>query len=484
MESEAIAMGIIASWPAATGIYGYIITWRCFRRGSSDEWFVAGRRLGLIVLWMGLGAGIYSSYTFLGLPVFTSGKGFSVWAITVYGMIAYLIVFWLIPRLRSMARRNNWPTLADAFEDLYGGRLLGGFVAVTGALWSIPYVQLQIQGIRYIIETPGYGGVDPFTARIMDLPLTGLVIAGGLVSAAGINALQGAIMLGELWGIGLLAPPAALGGYDELFAILHGYGGSWGGGVFHLYPTVGNLYFIYSIIIVALLAFWLRQNRVQNINGAGCVDAVKKNTVLVGIYQLGRIPAILVGLTATGLYAAGVLGPPITGNAVADKSFMLVTRTPLNPWIVGVAGAATIAASLSTAAIPHVSGAIFSRNAAPRNGRLVLYAGLSTGVVALISLCLALYMPDVLIYLLLIGYAGIAQFFPEYVIAMKKPGLVNKRPTGADMASGMSFVGMVKASWGRPYNIYEGLWGSGRQPRRSGHGFASYRLRGRIWRGA
>ncbi len=462
MNGEIIALGIIASWLVVTSIYGYFVTRRGFRKGSADEWFVAGRKLGLLVLWLSLGANIYSSYTFLGLPGFAARKGFSVWAITVYGMLAYLIGFWLIPRLWSMAKRNNWLTLADAFEDLYNSRLVGGFVAVTGALWSIPYVQLQLQGMGYIIEVAGYGGIDPLTAKITAfLLLTAFVVFGGLVSVAGINALQGAIMLGALWSIGFAAPLIAFGGFDRLFSVLQHYSAS-SNGLFHLYPTMGDLYFLYSIILIAPLAFWLWPNRVQNIYGARSINTVKKNMVLVGIYQLGQIPAILVGLTAAGLYASGLLTAPIYEKSVADKSFMLVTRALFNPWIVGIIGAAALAASLSTAAaILHVSGALFSRNVLPRtsSGRLVLYARLFTGLIAVISLYLAIFMPDVLIYLLLVGYAGIAQFFPEYILAVKKPGLVDKWLAITAMSAGMATVGVVKGLWGRPYNIYEGLWG-------------------------
>ncbi|ABN69792.1 conserved hypothetical protein [Staphylothermus marinus F1] len=64
---EIISLSIISGWLAITFGYGYIATRRRVR-GKASEWFVAGRRLGLIILWLSLGANIYSSYTFLGLP--------------------------------------------------------------------------------------------------------------------------------------------------------------------------------------------------------------------------------------------------------------------------------------------------------------------------------------------------------------------------------------------------------------------------------
>ncbi len=462
MNEEYISLSIIFGWIILTVVVGYWYTRRKVKSSRVEEWFVAGRKLGLLVLWLSLGANIYSSYTFLGLPGLAAREGVSVWAITIYGMLSYLIGFWLIPRLWSSAKERGWLTLADAFRDLYNNRFIAGFVAVTGALWSIPYVQLQLQGMGYIIEVAGYGYIDPTMAKIIAfLLLVSFVVIGGLASIAGINALQGAIMLVTLWSIGLLAPIIAFGSYNRLFDILVGYEASKPlQSKFHLTPTINDLFFLYSIILVAPLAFWLWPNRIQNIFGARDPATVRKNMVLVGVYQLGQIPAILVGLTAVGLYATGVLGLPIYTKEVADKSFMLVTRLLFNPWIVGIVGSAALAASLSTAAaIIHVSGALFARNVLPSSGRLLFYARLFTAAIALISLYLALYKPDVLIYLLLVGYAGIAQFFPEYIIALKKPGLIGWRTAVIAMTAGMMTVGVVKGLYGRPYGIYEGLWG-------------------------
>jgi SSS family solute:Na+ symporter len=234
-------------------------------------------------------------------------------------------------------------------------------------------------------------------------------------------------MLVTLWFIGLIAPIMAFGGYQNMFNILSSYEASkpiqHG---FHLAPTINDLYFLYSIILVAPLAFWLWPNRIQNIFGARDPGTVRKNMVLVGIYQLGQIPAILVGLTAVGLFATGILHDPLYVKETADKSFMLVVRLLFNPWVVGIVGSAALAASLSTAAaIIHVSGALFARNViSAERGRLLLFAQLFTAFIAFTSLYLAIYMPGILIYLLLVGYAGIAQFFPEYIIALKKPGLI------------------------------------------------------------
>lgn len=452
---EYLAITIILGWLVLTSITGYIATKKGFKKLTSvDAWFVAGRTLGLLVLWLSLGANIYSAYTFLGLPGMAAREGARVWAITLYGMISYLIGFLLIPSLWKHAREKNWLTLADAFEDLYKSRGVGAFIAVTGALWSIPYIQLQIQGIGYIIEVAGYGLFDPFTAKLIAFLLISVfTIVGGLMSVAFINALQGAIMLLAIWMVGLLAPVIAFGGYDKLFTILQDYTTSQPeGGVFSLYLRPQDLAWMITLMLTAPLAFWLWPNRVQNIFGGRDVKTIKKNMVLVGIYQVSQIPAILVGLTATALFAVGMIALPVYKKPYSDMAFMIVARQLFPPWFVGLVGAGALAASISTAAaILHVCGALFSRNAYQRlfkpsaSGReLVFAARLFTGAVAIASFVLAVYAPGILIYLLLVGYAGIVQFFPQYIIGLVKPGLIGKKTAVTGMSIGMATVVLVK----------------------------------------
>lgn len=469
MGEEYIAIGIIFGWLLLTACIGLLMTRSGFRKYSSVEsWFVAGRSLGLIALWLSLGANIYSAYTFLGLPGLAAREGVKVWGITLYGMISFLIGFIIIPLLWSQARKHNWLTIADAFEGIYDSRLLGAFVAITGSLWCIPYIQLQIQGIGYIIEVAAYGHVDPLSAKLIAFTLIAVfTIVGGLMSVAFINMLQGAIMLLSIWTIGLLAPIVAFGGIDKLFSVLGDYVlHQPKGGVFRLTFSTEDMLWMASLITIAPLAFWLWPNRVQNIFGARDVNTVKRNIMLVGLYQISQIPAILVGLTAIALYAVGSLQVPVYRKPESDYAFMLVTRKLFPPWIVGIVGAGALAASISTAAaILHVVGALFARNAYQRvfkpeaSGReLVLFARVFTSIIAVVSLVLAIYAPGILIYLLLVGYAGIVQFFPAYVLRVWRK-VLTKYGALAGMSAGMVTVAVVKTVLGRPFGLYEGFWG-------------------------
>lgn len=454
---EYLSLLIIIVWLSFSYIYGGI---KSRKTKSAIDWFVAGRGLGLIVLWLSLGANIYSSYTFLGIPGIAAREGFRALTIVLYGMISFIVGFWLIPLLWRSARDRGWLTIADAYGDLYKSRFMAIYAALAGSLWSIPYIQLQLQGMSYILETASYGLIPHTYAILASFIFLALIIAiGGMVSLTSINALQGAIMLIAIWLLGLLSPILAFGGYHQLFNIIAG--GADKISTFHLTPELTDYIFLYTVIFAAPLGFWLWPNRVHNIFAARSEKIVKKNMVLTGIYQLSQIPAILVGLTATALYLTGELGLPITSKDVADKSFMLVATKLYNPVVVGIIGAGAIAASISTAAaLLHACSALFSKNIAmiKDEKKLILAARMFTLGIAGISAYLALYMPGILVYLLLVGYGGIIQLFPAYILALKKPKYANKY-----LAVTSSLAGMIAVLYFKTYKpikgVYEGFAG-------------------------
>lgn len=454
------AVVIIIAWLVVSYVYGFIKTRR--KTSSVEEWFVAGRRLGLIILWLSLGANIYSSYTFLGLPGLAARKGFEVFTIILYGMISYLLGFWLIPLFWRSARERKWLTIADAYQDLYNSKIMGIYVALTASLWSIPYIQLQLQGMGYIIETSSYGLIRQEVAVISSfIILTIIIIFGGMTSVTSINALQGAIMLVSIWLLGLIAPIVLFGSYSNLFNTL--INAKSVNPDFHIIPSREDYVFLYTTILAAPLGFWLWPNRLHNIFAARDEKIVRKNMVLTSIFQLSQFPAIIVGLTAAGLFVRGEIASSLTEfRKIADKSFMEVAiRVFNNPLFIGLIGAGALAASLSTAAaLLHACASLFSKNIAIRSSevKILVYARLFTLLIAVVSLLFALFVPGVLVYLLLVGYAGVIQLFPIYIVKLKKPEILDTRKAIVSSSIGMITALLFNITKPVPY-VYDGFIG-------------------------
>src|SRR5213078_3269948 len=87
-----------------------------WRRGDLDllhEWGLAGRRFGTVVSWFLLGGDLYTAYTFIAVPALVYGSGALGLFIVPYAVIAYPLVFMVMPRVWKVAREHGYMTAAD-----------------------------------------------------------------------------------------------------------------------------------------------------------------------------------------------------------------------------------------------------------------------------------------------------------------------------------------------------------------------------------
>ena len=460
MYEALISLAIVLSWLAATMAIGSYVSIR-YRRTGAEIWFVAGRRLGLLMLWLSLGANIYSAYTFLGLPGYTVKEGAKVLAILVYGQLAYILAYLITPRIWSVAKSRGYMTISDFFEDRYNSRFLGALTAIVGALFSIPYIQLQIQGVGYIIDVAGYGFLNPFISKLTAFGLIAIfTIVGGMMSVALINALQGAMILIAIWSIGFLVPFIHFGGIPQVFDVIQRVKPEM------LTLTPNAVIWAVTTMMAASLGFWMWPNRIQGVFTARDVRIVKRNSFMLSFFQISQIPVIIIGLTTLALILTGRLSLPIgpNGKPIYDYALMAVIRATFPSWVVGFVGAGAIAAAISTAAaLLHVSGALFARNVYQRALRrgakereLMIAARLFTSIIAIVALVLAVISPRLIVYLLLTAYAGITQFFPGVILgAWTKKDL--RIPITIGLISGIIAVIITRGILKDPLGIYLSL---------------------------
>src|SRR5487761_608642 len=116
-------------------VVGFVAAhWRKADLNQLHEWGLGGRRFGGWVTWFLLGGDLYSAYTFVAVPALVFGAGAIGFFAMPYTIIAYPLVFAVLPRLWRIARRHDYVTGADFVRGRYGSRLLGLLVAITGIL--------------------------------------------------------------------------------------------------------------------------------------------------------------------------------------------------------------------------------------------------------------------------------------------------------------------------------------------------------------
>ncbi len=159
-----------------------------WRRGDLDvlnEWGLAGRRLGTVVVWFLLGGDVYTAYTFIAVPALVFGAGAIGFFALPYTIIVYPLVFLILPRMWSVAHKHNFITAGDFVQGRYGNKWLALAVAITGIVATMPYIALQLLGLQVVIGAMGVGTVGLYG----DLPLIiAFVILAAFTYTSGLRA--------------------------------------------------------------------------------------------------------------------------------------------------------------------------------------------------------------------------------------------------------------------------------------------------------
>ena len=155
---------------------------------SLDEWGLGGRSFGTWVTWFLLGGDLYTAYTFVAVPaaMWATGAVSGFFAVP-YTIVLYPIVFLLMSRLWSVSHRHGFVTPADFVGGRYGSRPLSIAVAVTGIVATMPYIALQLVGIKAVLTVLGLGSAE--NALLTDLPLIiAFVVLAAYTYTSGLRA--------------------------------------------------------------------------------------------------------------------------------------------------------------------------------------------------------------------------------------------------------------------------------------------------------
>ena len=85
-----------------------------------ENWTVAGRKFGIILIWLLMAGEIYTTFTFLGASGWAYSKGAPAFYILIYGTLAYTLSFFILPALWKVGKRYNLHTQPDFFIKRYG----------------------------------------------------------------------------------------------------------------------------------------------------------------------------------------------------------------------------------------------------------------------------------------------------------------------------------------------------------------------------
>jgi SSS family solute:Na+ symporter len=442
-----------------TGVLAYKYRIKTLR---ADTYMVAGRVLGTVVVFLNMAAVIYSGFAFLGAAGWSYAYGAPVLYIWMYGALAYTLAFFFAPRIWRIANGQGLLTQPDYFQWRYNSKLLMILTALIGIIFNIPYIQLQILTTKYVLDLSTYGALPTLHVAVISFLLVVIyVFLGGMVSVAITNVFLGTIMLAGMLGGSLLLITYYFGGLPGLFQAVSLTSPK----SLYLWSSTGrtSIQWVITAALGSGLGFWVWPQLAQTIFPAKDVKVLRKSITMTSWYHvLGIIWASLTGLVAL------AIGLKLK---VADYAFLTLTGNTFGPVALGLIGAAGMAAALSSAAgILLTQASLLSRNiyqlwlkpnASDRE--VILASRISVLIFALIGVILAYIAPAYLVYLLLIGYTGITQMFPGFVLGtiwkwITKEGVLAGLITGLIAGILTAFVwpdylGIHSIIWGLIFNL-------------------------------
>jgi SSS family solute:Na+ symporter len=144
---------------------------------------------------------------------------------------------------------------------------------------------------------------------------------------------------------------------------------------------------------------------------------LRRNAVIMPFYGIFLAFVLFVGFTA-------VLVVPGLSNG--DLSLLTVVRQSFPPWFLGfIGGAGALTAIVPASILLLTSATLFSKNFIRplfaenmADHQIARLARVIVVVLSIVCLCLAVSSSATLVSLLLLGYAGVTQFFPGVVLGL------------------------------------------------------------------
>ncbi len=446
MHDSAIALSVIFGIvliSSAVGVYA-----GARHKMNLEQWTVAGRGFGPVLVWLLMAGEVYTTFSFLGASGWAYSRGGPTLYIMAYLTLAYVVSFYFLPQIWEIGKKFGMQTQSDFFRQRYGSKNLAAFVSLIGVVFIIPYLQLQLTGLGIIVEVSSFGGISRVTAMLVAFALVAaFVFASGVRAVAWISVIKDFLMLFAAFFIGIGLPYMYFGGIGKMFTALVNAKPT------HLMlpgatTVMGHSWYI-STVLLTSLGFYMWPHLFSAAFTAKNDNTLRRNAVIMPLYTITMPLIFFVGFTA-------ILVVP--GLAKGDLALLTIVRQSYPAWFLGIIGAAGALTAMVPAAILILAAAtLFAKNfyremisPAMTDDQVAKLARALVIVITLIALYFAIYSSTTLVNLLLLGYAGVTQFLPGVVFGLYW-GRVTKAGVFTGLATGIALVAYLVLSKQDPF---------------------------------
>jgi len=336
---------------------------------SLDEWGLGGRGFGSWVTWFLLGGDLYTAYTFVAVPaaMWATGAVSGFFAVP-YTIVLYPIVFILMSRLWSVSRSHGYVTPADFVGGRYGGKVLSTAIAVTGIVATMPYIALQLVGMKAVLTVLGLGsGSNSF---VNDLPLiiafvvlAAYTYTGGLRAPALIAVVKDLLIYLAIV-VAVIYLPSKFGGWGSIFGAadhkLSTTNPATGKPAGALIPGATSFNAYWTLALGSAMALFMYPHSITGVLATKSRNTIRRNAVVLPLYSLMLGFLALLGYVAI---KAGTMPVDTNGKINAQLVVPQLFLDSFPSWFAGVALAAIAIGALVPAAIMSIAASnLFTRN--------------------------------------------------------------------------------------------------------------------------
>jgi solute:Na+ symporter, SSS family len=390
--------------------------WGGANLANLEQWALGGRSFGTIISWFLLGGDLYTAYTFIAVPALVYGVGALGFFAVPYATIAYPVALIVLVRFWTVAKRSGYLTTADFVRDRYQNRSLEIATALTGVAAAMPYIALQLVGMRTVFAqfgTLGAGGSLPALTTAFVL-LAAYTYTSGLRAPALIAFVKDTLIYATVVAAVVIIP-ARLGGWSHVFTL------AAAGLARRPHPSSIYLappqYFTYATMAFgSALSLFIYPHSITSVLAARSREVIRRNAALLPIYSLSLGLLALLGYCAI---ASGIVAKD------ANTIVPLLFARYFPDWFAGVADAAVVIGALVPAAIMCIGAAnLFASNVfrefSPERSPVetVIAKVLTLGVCAFALLFIFFVPVPYAIDLQLLGGALMLQIFPAFVLGL------------------------------------------------------------------
>jgi len=183
---------------------------------TPEDFFLAGRSFGSIVLFFSLAATNFSAFTFLGFAGNAYKTGFGQYGIMAFGTGFMAIMFYVIGRkIWKLGKTKGYVTPAELIGAHFNSMKLRLLVMSVMVIFTIPYLATQAIGAGMLLDYVTKGGFPWMIGSIITMIVIMVyVLFGGMRGSGWTDVIQGVIMTFALI-LAVVFVAQGIGGFEQ-----------------------------------------------------------------------------------------------------------------------------------------------------------------------------------------------------------------------------------------------------------------------------